>query len=282
MPTIVNPLIITSKEELKFRLKEILETQQKNSIVGIRGLRLSEEEQLQLARDLGDIAGWYPNNSESFNHKYVENHSSNNSINNSDNDQIILDWHLERVDYDDYIPIIAGVWNMRIFKSNKESGKTYFIDSRKIFNKIYSNDEKNFLRLCKATWTEKNNNSTYENYVDIVQKHWLSGEEQIRISLHHLSDTELYLLDKNPPSSEEKIKFLELIKRFKAEVDNNEELRIVHKWEEGDILLPDLFCLAHAVTGGFDSKDREFTGFWCYKSSPDFSIEEKIPPSWAK
>ena len=34
------------------------------------------------------------------------------------------------------------------------------------------------------------------------------------------------------------------------------------------LVIPDLFKLAHAVTGGFKSEDREFRGIWGYKNIP--------------
>lgn len=281
MPVYVEPIVISSKEELKSRLSEIVDLQTKNSIVGIRGIRLTEEEQLQLVKDLGDIAGWVPNNSDTFSHKYIENHSSNSSVKKSTGDQIILSWHLEHVDYDEYIPLVAGVWNMRVFNCDPESGKTYFIDSRKIFKYLFSEKEKEFLRRCKATWVEDDSDGEkYRNYVNAVQNHWKTSEEQIRIELYHSSGTELYLIDGREPNLEEKTEFFNLVKKFEYEVFNNEEIRIIHRWEEGDILIPDLFSLAHAVTGGFDSKDREFTGFWCYLLAPSAVEEERLHPKW--
>jgi|688.fasta_scaffold00128_93 alpha-ketoglutarate-dependent taurine dioxygenase len=277
----VNLIEVFSKEDLYSRLNEILDVQTKNSIVGIRGVRLTEEEQLQLARDLGDIAGWFPNNTDKFNHKYIENHSANPSVGASSNNELILSWHLERVDYDEYLLLVAGVWNMRLFNCDPESGKTYFIDSRKVFQKIYNEDEKNFLRGCKAYWTEQTpSGNTRTNYVKIVQPHWKTEEEQIRVELHHMAAIKLYKINDNDPTSEEAAAFESLMKRFSQEIANNEDLRIIHKWKEGDILIPDLFSLAHAVTGGFDPKDREFTGYWCYTASPSSVGEDNVPPSW--
>lgn len=281
MAKIVTPINISSKEELYLRLDELLEIQKNDAIVGIRGLNLTEEEQLQLAKDLGDRSGWFPNNSEKFNHKYVENHNSNQLVENSNGDTVILNWHLERADYDDYIPIVAGVWNMRVFNCDPESGKTYFIDSRKIYQTIYTKDEMDFLKTCRGTWESGDEAPVKRtNYVNVVQNHWLTGEEQIRVEVHHPARVSLYSVKGEPPTDDEKTKFDALLTRFGKEVYENEELRIIHKWQQGDILIPDLFCLAHAVTGGFDPKDREFTGYWCYRSSPEKAGEDKIHPSW--
>lgn len=280
MPTVIEPVLITSKEELKSRLQEILDIQRRDSIVAIRGLNLTEEEQLQLAKNLGDLSGWYPNNSELFNHKYVENHSSSSTVQNSTGDEVILKWHLERVDYDDYIPIVAGVWNMRIFNCDQESGKTYFIDSRKIFKEAFSEEEKEFLRKSRSFWQDAESAAARENRTTTVQKHWLTGEEQIRVEVNYPSSIELDTFDGKVPTSDEQFKFNQLINKFCKEVYENEDLRLVHKWQKGDILIPDLFSLAHAVTGGFDPKNREFTGYWCYLSSPTVVGEENTHPSW--
>ncbi len=277
----VTPVFVESKEDLKNKLQDILKIQELESIVVIKGIKLTEDEQLQLVRDMGDITGWFPNNSEDFNHKYVETHSYSKDKQDVGNDQIILSWHLEHVDYDEYIPLVAGVWNMRVFNCDPESGKTYFIDSKKIYNEIYTEEEKDFLRKCKAKWIEiKPDGRNITNYVDIVQPHWKTKEEQIRVELHYFNATSLHLFQGFEPNKDQIDTFHNLINRFEAEVRQNENLRIVHKWEEGDILVPDLFSLAHAVTGGFKSEDREFTGYWCYLSSPEKTEKEKIQPSW--
>jgi alpha-ketoglutarate-dependent taurine dioxygenase len=278
---IVNPLIFNSKSELYENLDAIIEKFKSDSIVGIRGLRLSTAEQLQLVRDLGDVVGWFPNNSENFSHEYTENHSSNRFVEDSTGDQVILDWHLEHVDYDDYIPIVAGVWNMQNFKGSSDNGKTYFMDARKVYELATSEEDREFLKKSRAMWHEE-----YEKdiktpcYVDAIQNHWLSGEPQIRLELTNLYRAELHEFNGGNPTEEEKAKFKEVASRFTDQIWNNEDLRIVHRWEEGDILIPDLFALAHAVTGGFKSEEREFTGFWCYSNSPTSAPEGKVFPGW--
>jgi alpha-ketoglutarate-dependent taurine dioxygenase len=278
---IVDPLVFNSKSELYENLNAVIDKFKSDAIVGIRGLKLSESEQLQLVKDLGDIIGWFPKNSEDFSHKYIENHSSNRWVEGSTGDQVILDWHLEHVDYDDYIPIVAGVWNMQNFKGSSDNGKTYFMDSRKIYELATSEEDIEFLKKSRAVWPEEYEKDIYTDcYVDAIQKHWLSEEPQIRLELTHIDEAELYEFDGNTPTEEEKAKFKEIALRFSNQVWNNEDLRIVHRWEEGDILIPDLFALAHAVTGGFKSEEREFTGFWCYSNSPESAPKEKVFPRW--
>jgi alpha-ketoglutarate-dependent taurine dioxygenase len=278
---IVDPLVFNSKSELYENLNAVIDKFKSDAIVGIRGLRLSTAEQLQLVRDLGDVVGWFPNNSENFSHEYTENHSSNRFVEDSTGDQVILDWHLEHVDYDDYIPIVAGVWNMQNFKGSSDNGKTYFMDARKVYELATSEEDREFLKRSRVMWHEE-----YEKdvktpcYVNAIQNHWLSKEPQIRLELTNLYRAELYEFNGVTPTEEEKARFKEVASRFTDQIWNNEDLRIVHRWEEGDILIPDLFALAHAVTGGFRSEEREFTGFWCYSNSPTSAPEEKVFPGW--
>ena len=44
--------------------------------------------------------------------------------------------------------------------------------------------------------------------------------------------------------------------------NNNLNIRIVHKWKQGDLVIPDMFVMYHALTGGFSSDEREFVGIW--------------------
>jgi alpha-ketoglutarate-dependent taurine dioxygenase len=67
------------------------------------------------------------------------------------------------------------------------------------------------------------------------------------------------------PKKSELRYFQTLIRKIEDIVWNNEDIRIVHRWQQGDLVIPDLFKLAHAVTGGFRPEDREFRGIWGYK-----------------
>ena len=49
------------------------------------------------------------------------------------------------------------------------------------------------------------------------------------------------------------------------EYDINEKKFFIHEWKQGDFVIVDLFKMAHAVYGGFEPEDREFSGFWAYR-----------------
>ena len=70
------------------------------------------------------------------------------------------------------------------------------------------------------------------------------------------------------------IKYFKEIRNFYFDqVLYNKDIRICHKWDEGDFLVVDLFKMAHAVTGGFNPKEREFIGLWARETS-DYAAAE--------
>lgn len=269
-------------EDLNNNLDLVAAMLNTSAIVGIRGLNLTKSEQLKLVKDLGDIFSWTPNNTTTFNHEYVENHSRNKSISSSLGDEVILGWHMEHVDYDQYTPLVAGVWNMKKFKCSSDVGMTYFMDSREIYEILFSESEKEFLKKSRASWQAiYSGGREIINEADVVTNHWLDGREQIRLEMHQLSSLKLSKFEDEEPTLDQKEYFQELVSKFILEVYHNEDLRIVHKWREGDILIPDLYALAHAVTGGFSPEEREFIGFWCYSYVPEIQIPgSTVHPSW--
>lgn len=278
---IVEPVTYSSLSELKSDLETIKEKYISDSIVLIRGLKLTKDEHLGLVKDLGDLMGWTPNTKTNFNHRYDESHSWNDKLANSLGEDIILGWHLEHIDYDKFTPLVAGVWNMQKFNCSPDVGMTYFMDSRKLYNLLFNEEEKSFLRDCWAEWEENYHQTTIKNSAKLVSNHWITGEELIRLEMHHLPPIlKLSTYQDRAPKEEESKYFEELINRFISEHYLNEDLRIVQKWNEGDILIPDLHCLAHAVTGGFASEDREFTGLWCYLNYPENLETASVHPSW--
>jgi alpha-ketoglutarate-dependent taurine dioxygenase len=278
---IVEPKHYTSAQELYSNLDSVLEELKASSIVCIRGLNFSREDQLELVKILGDVAGWTPNTSTNFNHQYTESHSSSPSLPGSEGSQIILKWHMEHIDYDNYSPIVAGVWNMQKFTCSPDVGMTYFIDSRNIYEMLFSEEEKKFLRKSEASWLGLYpENRQLLNNANVVTNHWLDSREQIRLEMHQISTLDLFKFDGQDPTDEQKDYFQLMVAKFVSEVYTNEDLRIVHQWREGDILIPDLHCLAHAVTGGFSPEQREFTGLWCFAGSPEKLSEDELHPSW--
>jgi len=242
-----------------------------DSFLVFRNASLSSEEHSTFHKTLGGLFGWYTNESPEVVYSYTENHSNSLLMGLSGKDDIMIDWHIEHVYYEN--PIVASTWNMSVFKTDSENGKTYFVDTEKLYNNI-SDDWKLFLSKCRASAIEFDSNSEIINYTyDVIKNHWITKNPLIRIRVlkNNENRSALVSYDNQEPNENQIKKFDEISAWFSNQIKNNEDIRIVHRWQQGDLFVPDMFKLAHAVTGGFDAKDREFTGIWGHQTD-DFNF----------
>jgi alpha-ketoglutarate-dependent taurine dioxygenase len=79
----------------------------------------------------------------------------------------------------------------------------------------------------------------------------------------------LHSYEDREPSKDELDRFLNLSMRFTENVHHNEDIQQVHMWQENDLVVVDLFLMAHAVLGGFKPSERFFHGCWARRQ--DFS-----------
>lgn len=262
------PIVLTSYAEIIDNLDLIIEKFKTETIVVIRDANLSTDEQAALARALGDKTGWFPNNSSGFEQRYQENHARIAKKEDAGFDDVVLTYHMEHVDYDLHTPIIAGIWNMLTFTADPEAGKTYFTDTSLIFRQM-STEWQDFLKSCVTSWYEGDGSGPF--LTPAVQKHWLTGEDVIRSDIHDTKTPPeyLYTVDGREPTAEERSLFMTIRDHYVDQILHNPDVRIVHRWKQGDLVIPDLFKHAHAATGGFSSDQREFVGLWVYPSNPD-------------
>lgn len=273
-----DPKIFNSLEEVYSRMDDILREFTENGIFVFRGLNLNDEEHADLVKTLGDAIGWYPNSkSVEMLHKYEESHSNNSLLDTYDGDQIILEWHLEHVELDGYIPLVAGIWNMKKFTCSPESGKTYFSDSMDAYLNL-EKSEIDFLLLCKISWLDEKGTGPYSS--PIVAQHWLTGKPLIRLELLRDLKIDLIEFNGNQPNEKDLEKFYSILEKIRDRICNHSPSRIVHRWQEGDIVMPDLQRMAHAVTGGFIPSERKFRGLWAFSKDPEKLLESEWPPSW--
>lgn len=257
---------LTSVKEAVDSAQAIVETFKEESVVALRGINPSYEEQIEITRALGDVAGWVPNNSTNFLEKYVESHERLKDKESISGDDIALGWHMEHVEFDDRIPIVAGSWNMVRFTAPSHVGKTLFVDTSKIYNNL-AEEEQEFLGSCVAGWRINGDTDVTSK---VVKNHWLTGEKTIRIAVEtgHTYPENLFTVEDRTPSETERKKFVTIRDKIVNEIRLNKDIRISHSWQQGDLLIPDLFKGAHAATGGFSSDEREFIGMWLYPTDP--------------
>jgi alpha-ketoglutarate-dependent taurine dioxygenase len=241
-----------------------------DSVICFRNANLTQEEQFDFAKKLGNLIGWSLLNDTS---EYIENHVRKSDFKHGPDD-IIVEWHVEHTYYTN--PIVASTWNMYNFKTNPENGKTYFVDTNVVFNML-SKEEQEFLTSCIIVEPDSVRNSQLktgfvsgqthlaDNY-PIIVKHWLTSKPIIRFTILPEPMIMKLVSYKNQDPNKDTLKYFKsLIRKIEDIIWNNEDIRIVHRWQQGDLVIPDLFKLAHAVTGGFRPEDREFRGIWGYK-----------------
>lgn len=194
-------------------------------------------------------------------HKHIENTPG------AGKDDILLHWHIEHVVQDRSHAL--GIWNMELFKCDNDSGKTYFVDMVKMYSDLTKEEQDFADKVTVTTLYEKENVTGEERKgmdffeeisftYPLVKKHWITKEKGIRFDFG--TGTELVLFDGRTATNKEISKYRLLHNKIEQNVLSNEDIRIVLKWEQGYLAIPDLFKLAHSVTGGFQKEERRLKG----------------------
>jgi alpha-ketoglutarate-dependent taurine dioxygenase len=245
------------------------------SILVFRNANLSYDDQSYLHDELGKTFDYYANTVENNQiAKYIENHSERDLIETAQSNDILLPWHIEHLYAAN--PKVMSTWNMTKFTTDSENGKTYFIDSQEAYNSM-PEEWKIFLSVCKINNPNLETDENLDDFSPVVD-HWITGNKLLRFAprKNKNSGSTLKTVYDREPTELEKTLFEEIFTWFGNYVYDNEEERIVHKWQQGDLLIVDIFKLVHAVTGGFNPADREFIGMWGFKNPTTSSVHRTI------
>ena len=244
-----------------------------NVVIAYRNANFSKEEQYEIMEKIGDTLNWYPKTGSNYLGKtyYQENHSrkykGKTLIKNSE--EILLNFHLEHTDYRN--PMVGATWNMYLFTGDSKNGRTAFVDTSEIYKKM-SNDWQTFLSNCieiikKDVKVSDTKYELKEHEIKCVQDHWFDNKPTIRIDLDHPGDEQKIKFVDGKKVTEEDLLLFQKIKNFVFdEILKNESVRLYHEWQQGDLVIVDLFKMAHAVYGGFLPEEREFSGYWAYRN----------------
>lgn len=251
---------VSSFLDAKSKLQELIDTFKELGLFVMRGHNFTKEEQLQLARLLGDVFKWNVKSSASDDLVEQAFHIGGQSIEkdkeyNVKKDEYLLDWHIEQVYF--VYPPLAGFWNMTKIICPPGHGNTRFVDSNELFN-ILNTEEQEFLAAAMVIWDKRANLEVGPFYTKAVDAHPVTGIPIIRIETDagcHLLPT-LYSLNGKSPTVEQETMFQSIISKIKAELYTNEEIRYEQEWRVGDFLIVDLFRMYHAVMGGFGYQER--------------------------
>jgi alpha-ketoglutarate-dependent taurine dioxygenase len=257
------PINFKSIEEIKNNFDFYKNKFVEDSVIVFRNANLTHEEHIELNKFFGEKFGWINFKSDSGEvDKYIEDHARMKDVLTTKSDEILVFWHIEHAYYKN--PIVAATWNMLVFNTSNDNGQTYFVDSSKLYKNL-KNEWKTFLENSLVGVSNFDGDLKFDDYKP-VGTHWITNDPVIRLRIDRLGGITNKLVsvnDKSPTEEERKV-FKDICSWFNNEVITNQEIRMVHKWQKGDLVLTDLFRLAHAVSGGFDPVDRKFVGIWGY------------------
>jgi alpha-ketoglutarate-dependent taurine dioxygenase len=272
---IIEPILIDSMQSIMQNLEQHIDNFKKNAVVVFRGALLSRSEQLLITKLFGDHIGWYPNSSidEEIVWSYEEDHSHTMNMYNKHDikkDELFLPWHLEHMGH--HNPAIGATWNMEKFTCEYGIGNTLFVNISDIYDML-SSDDAEFLKKCKVAAfyglaMDEPGCQAEPTLHDAVEMYEPSGRHALRLSALFKYDRETYYLhsfDGRQPSDEEGSRFMDLSLFFTNQIHHNEAIQHVHMWNEGDLIVVDLFLMAHAVLGGFRPEQRFFYGCWAHR-----------------
>ena len=260
---------VSSLEDAVSKKKKIVETFLSEGILKLQGCKFTQSDQLLIAREIGDILDWNVN-SESVTNPPKEplldrwafeaGHSDNPAVENSYPDDYLLGWHIEQVFYID--PFLAGFWNMHhIGYDNKMAGRTLFADSIGLYSEL-SYEDQDFLSHCVVIWDKPigPDRGFGPFYTKAIDFHPNTGEPVIRLETDTgtLIPLELYKFKNEDPTADETDRFNQIFSWLRDRLDKDTSIRYEQQWEEGDLVIVDLFRMYHALTGGFGEGQRKF------------------------
>lgn len=245
-------------------LDEVVAAYKEHGVLVIRGLNPTLDQQVAVAQALGDVFNWNVHSgldiSELSSAIYVGGHSDRDDRDYSQTkEDYVLDWHIEQVYYVD--PILAGIWNMTNFTASPEAGTTRFVDSIVLYEMLPPEDQ-DFISKAVVVWEKPMSSGSGPFYTKVVDAHPISGRLQLRVETDHgcYRMPELHSWDGKAPTEEQVERYNEIWSWLKSELVHNEDIRYVQNWQQGDLLIVDLFRMYHAVMGGYKLGERTFTG----------------------
>ncbi len=234
-----------------------------DGVLVLRGYKFSIDDQLKFVQSMGDLLDWNvctaANQATLDSSMYQGGHSDLDRDYSERPDEYLLDWHIEQVYYK--YPILAGAWNMTTFTADSEMGNTRFVDATELYE-TYSELDRDFLSKSIVVWDKPAPGGSGPFYTRAIAPHPITGTPTLRVETDRgcYAMPKLHLFDGKQPSEAQIEHMDKLLNNLKDTLDNDESIRYTQRWQEGDLLIVDLFKMYHAVMGGFTSGQRRFTG----------------------
>lgn len=252
-------------------VKQFLDT----GVLHFKMMNLSTDDQLSLFRRIGEEVGFTSENvADIEDHKNTFARYEKPILEN----EIFIEWHIENIHKEN--PQVAASWSMINYECSSSSGKTAYINMSD-FYLGFPDEWKSFLKDLTINIKIGNDdngvvlvneNIKQKNIKHVVSDHYITKKPVLRIPLYE-EDYEVYEYKNNPLNEEQKKTFLQIQNYIQEQITYNKEIQNYISWEKGDLVIIDLFTVAHAVYGGFNLGERTFSRIWGYNISEQIQKE---------
>ena len=279
--------ISTTYEEIINNIDKYIELFLSDGILAFRELNATEQQQRTILACFGDKLGWYPNKKYPKTHRYFEKHDNALTVySNRGKDELIVLWHLEHCSVKH--PQCGAAWNMLKFDCDPSTGTTGFISAAEIYEDM-PEEWKIFLEKCvirdhmhgkdAEDFEETGRFKSLDGYTytssprNAVMKHPNRDLKICRINPIQVP-ADLISVDGEKPTNDDLDLFDQIWSYYRGEIWNNDDRAIWWSWRKGDLLIPDLRIMIHAVRGGFNYSERQFVGYWAYPNDAHESFAD--------
>lgn len=257
-----------------------------DGVLFLKNFNPTRQQEWDIMVEFGNRINWFPNSTTGivptgpYECKELEDHrytfeAHTDTVN--DKDHYFIHWHLDGVDRDK--PQMGSLWHMRQFDCAPDSGQTGFVNMGYFYENL-SEDYKNFLLSCgvkrhyRLDVTGFDYNLTDQQIKDsspmaLIVDHHFTDKKILRMDFY-INESSLHSFNGRPATEEEKLKYTYIHADIINQFCNDSSISKWIEWEKGDVIIIDLFVMAHAVKGGFKLGERKFSRIWAYK-------EEYIP-----
>lgn len=281
-------------------VEQIIDSYKSVGVVAFRRINADETTVSDICAKMSPSAGWVhaAHENVTMSWPYLQDHDgridSLESEGRNHRDTTLIEWHVEGVSMK--YPQYGGAWNMFNFKAPAGSGSTGFVDMCQLYEDL-SDEERSFfdsatiIHFCnwKNVPTPEMSQAFIDNVLEgnttiyskdgdeyvasyarrAVSPHPSTGRPVLRVcpcrNMYGLQD-HLLLIDDRLPTEDEREFFASTMNKVIFEISLNPERQMWYDWEEGDLLIVDLFRMAHGVRGGYEPGQRNFQGYWLHES----------------
>jgi alpha-ketoglutarate-dependent taurine dioxygenase len=224
-----------------------------HGVIGFKKINITEAQQYELSRRLGDFVNWVPNTSNSTSLIEPRYEKLESEIANKPKKQkLLVEWNMNQADK---IRSVGSVISNTVFSCDRRAGSTLLMDMRKVFDLIQNEEWKEF--ISRIAWHDNEtgiSRSLVETHRNTNQKILMFFNELV-VQSH--SKTEInpryrFFYKGEELDSEQKDMFVEIVKSmFEIIYVSNLDLIEEWKWNEKDLLIVDDSCMRQATKGGF-------------------------------